>query len=149
MNKAYKLFETYLQSQNSRLTNQKKAILHEIISIKSHFEIDSFITKLTNKNKDHVISRATIFRTIKQLLDAKLIQKITTRTGKVYYEQTISRDHHAHLICNSCGKIFEIEDNTIEQQLNQYAKKLNFSPKYHSIHLYAECNNKQCKHSKL
>tara|TARA_A100001015_G_C15029452_1_gene732348 strand:+ start:2686 stop:3135 length:450 start_codon:yes stop_codon:yes gene_type:complete len=149
MNNAHKLFEEYLIKHKSRLTHQKAAILDEIISIGSHFEIDAFIKKLTTKNKKDVISRATIFRTIKQLLDAKLIQKITTRTGKVYYEETISRDHHAHLICNSCGKIFEIQDKSLEEQLNTYCKKLKFTPKYHSIHLYAECNNEYCTHSKI
>ena len=68
-------------------------------------------------------------------------------TVQLYFQSAEETATNVHLFISAIKVPFE--DNTIEQQLNQYAKKLNFSPKYHSIHLYAECNNKQCKHSKL
>lgn len=138
-------FEKYLTKEKSRYTDQKRAIAQAVFEHTDHFEIETFVSELNTQG--HRFSRATFYRTIKQLLDAGLIQKILTRDGRVFYEQNTSKDHHAHIICNSCGKIFEIPEMAFEQPIQSYCETMSFTPKYHSIHIYAECFNAQCTHS--
>jgi Fur family ferric uptake transcriptional regulator len=133
----HKAFQTYLEEHEGRYTTQKRTIVEEIFKIKQHFEVENFIDILRADNNK--FSRATVYRTIKQLLDAGLLQKITTREGKVYYERSIPDRHHDHLICNSCGKILEIKENTIETYLEEICAKLDFTPEYRSLHLYGQC----------
>ena len=107
--------------------------------------MESFIDHLRVKTKD--VSRATVYRTVKQLLEAGLLQKLATRDGKVYYEQSRPQKEHAHVICSDCGKIFEIHDKKIRKMLSDHCKTMNFKVTYQSVHLYAECQVKDsCEH---
>ena len=135
-------FEKYLIEQDSRYTNRKREIADVIFKSKTHFEVDEFLAKLHSQKRR--FSRATFYRTIKQLLDAGLIQKVNMPDGKVFYEQTASREHHAHLICNFCGKISEFEETQLLNKINSYCTQQQFTPRYHSIHIYADCEKENC-----
>jgi Fur family transcriptional regulator, ferric uptake regulator len=144
---AHTLFETYLSNNDSRYTSQKKAIASEIFQSKDHFEVEDFIDKI--RAKDKKFSRATVYRTIKQLLEARLLQKISSIDGKILYEHSTPQDHHAHVICNICGKIFEIEENAIKSIIDTECKKLGVIPQYLSLHVYGQCENPAtCKSKK-
>lgn len=138
MKNPHKVFEEYLDANEGRYTVQKRAIVDEIFKVKTHFEVEDFIDRLRADNNK--FSRATVYRTIKQLLDAGLLQKISTRDGKVFYEKSVPDKQHDHLICNSCGKILEIKDPLISQYLNEHCDKLGFVPEYRSLHIYGQCN---------
>ncbi len=138
MKNPHKVFEEYLDTHEGRYTTQKRAIVEEIFKIKTHFEVESFIDRL---RVDHSrFSRATVYRTIKQLLDAGLLQKISTRDGKVYYEKGVPDKHHDHIICNTCGRILEIKEDFVERYLADYCEKIGFVTEYRSLHIYGQCN---------
>jgi Fur family ferric uptake transcriptional regulator len=141
MKNLHRTFEDFLVTQDSRYTSQKRVIADEIFGMKSHFEVEDFVVKLRGEHNS--LSRATVYRTIKQLLDAGLLQKISTRDGKVFYEKIASEKQHDHLICNSCGKIIEIKDDTVGAYVDTLCKKQGFLPEYRSIHIYGLC--KQCQ----
>lgn len=140
----HQLFEEYLSAHDGRYTAQKKAIANEIFNTDEHFEVEEFIDNI--RAKDKKFSRATVYRTIKQLLDAKLLQKISSIDGKVFYEYSTPQNHHAHVICNICGKIMEIKETAITNIIKAECEKLQFTPQYQSLHIYGQCNNpKTCK----
>ena len=138
-------FVNYLKDNEGRYTSQKEVIATEVYRTRTHFEVVNFIDKLRAK-KDGKISRATVYRTIKQLLEAGLIQKISTQDGKVYYERTPDHQQHDHLICNVCGKIFEMLDEEVTQKLDAVCQAMGFSPEYRSLHIYGKC--KKCQKAK-
>ena len=141
----HKVFESYLKKNEGRYTKTKKFIANEIFGLSDHFEVENFIDHLRGKTKN--VSRATVYRTIKQLLEASLLQKISTKDGKVFYEQSRPQNEHAHLICNICGKIFEMHDKKLRQRIDLYCENMEFNVEYQSIHIYGEC--KQCKEDKI
>ncbi len=143
-NNPHNVFEEYLEKNEGRYTKTKKFISNEIFGLSDHFEVETFIDHLRAKTKD--VSRATVYRTIKQLLDAGLLQKISTKDGKVFYEQSRPKNEHAHLICNICGKIFEMHDKQLRKRIDTYCDNMDFNVEYQSIHIYGEC--KQCKQDK-
>ncbi len=140
----HKVFETYLAQHEGRYTSQKRVIVDTIFKIKHHFEVEDFIDTL-RADPLHKLSRATVYRTVKQLLDAGLLQKIATRDGRVFYERSVPEKHHDHLICNSCGKILEIKEDVIETYLEQVCAKMDFAPEYRSLHVYGQCGKCQKK----
>ena len=138
------IFKQYIESNEGRYTKTKESIVKAILATTEHFEVDSFMDTFREKNKK--IARATVYRTIKQLLAAGLLQKIMTRSGRVFYEQSFPEQEHAHLICNKCGKLLEIKDDKIRSLLNKYCEKMKFKMQYQSIHIYGECLDKsKCK----
>ena len=98
MTNIHEKFKSYLEKNDQRYSNQKKEIFDSIINQDDHFEIDSFISEMYLQGKN--FSRATVYRTVKQLLEAKLIQKIATQDGRVFYECNQELEHHDHIICN-------------------------------------------------
>tara|TARA_A100001011_G_C13870691_1_gene658852 strand:+ start:216 stop:650 length:435 start_codon:yes stop_codon:yes gene_type:complete len=137
MTNMHEKFQTYLEEKDQRYSAQKKEIFDAIIKQNDHFEIDSFISEMYTKGRN--FSRATVYRTVKQLLDAKLIQKIAAQDGKVFYECNEELEHHDHIICNQCGKIFEIKDKSIEKKIQEECNKINFKIEYRSVHIYGIC----------
>jgi len=135
----HKKIEKYLTDHDSRYTAQKREIVEEIYRNKTHFEIEEFMSRCYAKHKQ--LSRATVYRTVKQLLEGGFLQKISTKDGKVFYEQTMGTKHHDHLICNICGKILEIKESVIDDYLNNYCKQIGFEHEYRSLHLYGTCSD--------
>ena len=138
MSSLHEKFSTYLTEQEQRYTTQKKEIVTAILDKKDHFEIDTFISEVHIQGKR--MARATVYRTVKQLLDANLIQKINAGNGRIYYEYNEELEHHDHMICNKCGVILEIKNKIIEKTINDECKKLNFEPEYRSLHIYGICS---------
>ena len=134
-------FKDYLEQENLRYTDQKKDIVDGILQKSDHFEIDDFISEMHIKGQR--LARATVYRTVKQLLEAKLIQKITGPHGRVFYEYNEVLEHHDHLICSKCGKIIEIKNQTIEKAIQKECDTLGFEPEYRSLHIYGTCSD--CK----
>ena len=136
------IFCEYLEKKGGRYTSSKRQIADEVFHLNEHFEIENFIDHL--RAKYDRVARATVYRTIKQLLDASLLQKISTRDGKVFYEQSLPQNEHAHFICNECGKIYEIHEKGIQDIIQSYCQKNEFSVDYQSIHIYGKCQNGHC-----
>jgi len=135
----HKKFETYLKDNDGRYTVQKQAIASLVFKKKEPFEVEEFID--TIRRKDKTFSRATVYRTIKQLSEAGLLQKIPNKDGKLHYEAVKENQHYAHLICNRCGKIFSALDESLESQIISYCKTVSFYPEYQSIHIYGCCKS--------
>ena len=133
MTAPHKQFEKFLEENVSRYTAQKRAIVDEIFKIKTHFEVDEFIADYSE------FSRATVYRTIKQLLEGGFIQKISTKDGRVFYERAIGKKQHDHLICNNCGTIIEIKEDAVERYVTEFCDKIGFKPDYRSLHVYGLC----------
>src|SRR3954463_2966243 len=54
------------------------------------------------------IGMATVYRTLKLLADAGVVQAVEIPGEPARYELA-GKDHHHHFYCNSCGKVFEVE----------------------------------------
>jgi Fur family ferric uptake transcriptional regulator len=54
------------------------------------------------------IGMATVYRTLKLLADAGVVQAVEIPGEPPRYELA-GKDHHHHFYCNSCGKVFEVE----------------------------------------
>jgi Fur family ferric uptake transcriptional regulator len=101
--------------------------------------------EISNKIKiDYKVSIgiATVYRAMKFLHDMKLVNQLDIGDGIVRYELNLS-NHHDHLICTSCGKIIEFEDDLIELNQIKIAEKNNFILKEHVMTIYGLCEDCQ------
>jgi Fur family ferric uptake transcriptional regulator len=95
----HKAFEQFLQKAGQKYTSQRKIIVEAVFNIHDHFEIEGFISTLRlNKIK---VARATVYSTIKLLIEAKLIRKVRMGKGDIVYE---------HIFTNSQGRQKDIND---------------------------------------
>ena len=144
--KIHKVFENYLISRDLKYTAQRRAIVEVLFDSYRHVEGDPFIDELHLKG--HQISRGTVYSTLKLLVDSGLVRKLKTADNKVHYEPIYGNDHHDHLICIDCGKIFEFQNDQIESTQESIAKDFGLKITNHSHTIYGTCYKLNCDQKK-
>ncbi len=87
------------------------------------------------------VGRATVYRTIRLLLDEGVICKLALPNGAPKY--TLARvEHHHHTICVKCGTVGEFRDSTIERVLRGIGADISGEIVGHRMEFYITC--RQC-----
>ena len=89
------------------------------------------------------IGLATVYRVLTQFEQAGLLIRHHFESGKAVFELN-QGEHHDHLVCIDCNHVEEFVEPEIERLQEQIAAKRGFKIREHSLHLYAECQNKDC-----
>ena len=139
--KQKELLNKYLADNNLRQTPERYIILKYIYQTSRHFDIDFLYNCINKKEK---ISKATIYNNLEILSKAKLIKKSSFNDSKILYEKSLNKKQHDHLICNTCGEIFEFCDPRIKNILDGIEKMTNFQVQSHSLNVYGQCKDKKC-----
>ena len=99
-----------------RLTDQRKVIVklleETIMDTKFHPDVDEIHKRAVAIDKK--ISIATVYRTVKLLEEADIIDRHEFKEGKSRYE-AVTETHHDHLIDINSGEIIEFVDDEIEK----------------------------------
>jgi Fe2+/Zn2+ uptake regulation proteins len=85
------------------------------------------------------ISLGTVYRDLGRLFDDGEIGKLVLPDGSSVYDRT--SDLHGHLICSQCGKIEDIEDNSLADQLRRIAGDTLTKAEIIAEHLCPDCQN--------
>ena len=89
-----------LEDYGLRITAPRQKIVDYIHGAAEGFTAEQMADDLSN------VSRATVFRTLKILLEANVICRLSMPGGNPRY--SLSRvDHHHHTVCISCGRVGE------------------------------------------
>ena len=122
-----------------RLTDQRKVIVklleETIMDTKFHPDVDEIHKRAVAIDKK--ISIATVYRTVKLLEEADIIDRHEFKEGKSRYE-AVTETHHDHLIDINSGEIIEFVDDEIEKLKKKIAKKLGFELVDHRLELYCK-----------
>lgn len=96
-----------LRKLGIRITPQRKIILDYLITHHNHPSVetirDGIETKLPN------LSVATIYNTLKLLVDKGLVIELPNNDGGIRYD--FFGFPHYHVICENCGKIVDVFDD--------------------------------------
>jgi len=122
-----------------RLTDQRKVIVklleETIMDTKFHPDVDELHKRAVTIDKK--ISIATVYRTVKLLEEANIIDKHEFKEGKSRYE-AVTETHHDHLIDINSGEIIEFVDEEIETLKKKIANKLGFDLVDHRLEMYCK-----------
>lgn len=136
-------FMDYLTLRKHRKTPERFAILEHIYSVKGHFDMDSLYKSMIDVN--FRVSRATLYNTIDLLLDCGLVVKHQFGGNISKYERAYGNENHDHIICTSCGEVWESKNGNLFTPAQQ--KKIKkFTVSYYSMYIYGICS--KCSHSK-
>ena len=146
---AVKRFNEYLKAKKHKLTKQR-ALITEVFFDPSNRAAHPTVEELylRVKERDSNVGHATIYRTLKLLVDAGLA--VPNRIGEdlTRYEPDVHGEHHDHMICDGCGLIVEFEDEEIERLQEEISARLGFHLLDHSMNLIGRpqdpCLRKDC-----
>ncbi len=129
-------WRAYVSDRHLNTTAQREVIVEQFLRTRDHVSIDELLNKV--RKRQPKVGYATVYRTLKLLVDSGLAVERQFGDGQARYE--VVGDHHDHLICVKCGLILEFEDDEIERLQDRIAQKLgDFSVLRHRHELYALC----------
>jgi len=108
-----------------------------------HLSAEDLYKKLLDQGDE--VGVATVYRVLNQFDDAGIVTRHHFEGGKSVFELT-HQEHHDHLVCLKCGEVIEFNDDLIEQQQKLIAAKYGIKLTNHSLYLYGEPIDGECKH---
>jgi len=116
-----------------RMTDQRRVIARVIETSLDHPDVEELHRRAAAIDKR--ISISTVYRTVKLFEDTGIIERHDFRDGRSRYE-TVSDDHHDHLIDLRTGKVVEFRNPDIEKLQQLIARELGFRLVDHRLELY-------------
>lgn len=80
---------------------------------------------------------ATIYRNIKQLVEAGILKEVHINKEEIHYE--LNENHHQHLICNNCGKVDSIDISSTK--LTNLVKTPDFEIEDVELNIIGKCKD--------
>ena len=134
------LLATHIRENNLKNTRQRDAILEALLATEGHTSIDELLVRV--QVGQPAVGYATVYRALKLFVEAGVASERRFGDGPALYEPAELGDHHDHLICTVCGRIFEFEDQLIEDRQEEVAKSLGLKLTNHRMTLWGECMNR-------
>ena len=116
-----------------KMTEQRRIIARVLSDADDHPDVEDLYQR--SVKLDPKISIATIYRTVRLLEEAGLLDRHDFGDGRSRYEQA-SDDHHDHLVDVQSGAIIEFHDEEVEELQRQIAARLGYSLIGHRMELY-------------
>ena len=116
-----------------RMTEQRRVVARVLSESHDHPDVEELYRRAAAV--DPHISIATVYRTVRLLEEAGIIEKHDFRDGRSRYEGA-SEQHHDHLIDMKTGQVVEFYDEEIERLKAAIAERLGFRLVDHRLELY-------------
>jgi len=107
-----------LRASGFRMTPQRMAILHVLHHSGAHLSPTEIYKKARRDTPS--LTEPTVYRTLEFLEKNGLAISSQVSNGRLAYE-IAGRNHH-HLICQLCGKSFEVKHEALEPMIRQLEK---------------------------
>jgi len=133
--------EAYSQEKQLNRSEAREKILETIVLEARHFTAISLLARLKKRHPE--VGKATLYRNLPILIQSGIIQEgPMDSTGQALYELS-DDDHHDHIVCLDCQRIFEFHDDSIEKKQDALCDKQGFAVKRHRHVIYAACKYKK------
>jgi len=132
-------FEEYLQSKGLRNTDQRKFLIVQVFNRHEHFDADQLMEQLPSKGTPNYVSRPTVYRTLREFVDAGLLNRFEL-DGRSVYEHDYGYPEHDHLYCTKCRKLIEFKSVEILQIREAVAKQHRFRVRDHRFIIHGVCD---------
>jgi len=116
-----------------KMTEQRRVIARVLSESHDHPDVETLYARASKI--DSKVSIATVYRTVRLLEEAGIIEKHDFGNGKARYEES-GHEHHDHLIDMRTGRVIEFTNPEIEKLQVEVAKKLGYKLVDHRLELY-------------
>ncbi len=133
-----KKYTRYLKKNHLKLTNGRSRVFKMAMNAHGHFAPEE-IVKTCQQNKTKV-SRATIYRSIKELLESGVIRLTAFGEKHQHYEHLYDEKPHHHARCIKCGIMIEFLDKNEDKIYQPLLEEKGFHILGHEMHFYGFCS---------
>lgn len=136
-----------LRKKGYRITPQREKIIQLLYELPegTHLSAEEILEKL--ESNDIKISLATLYRTLKLLTSMGLIRELDFAEDHKHYELFRGKSsYHHHIICVSCNKTIEMQDDSLFDLGQKLSNENNFKlidVQFKIFGICEECLNKE------
>ena len=121
------------------------AILEVFLQTENHVTIEELAVLLEQSGRK--LDPEFVHETLKLLCRFGFAHKSRFDNGQIRYEHRHLGQHHDHLICTRCKKIFEFEEDQLEELQIRIAANRGFHMLQHRMEIYGICS--QCLKNRI
>ncbi len=121
-----------LEDAGFRITGQRRMVLAAIDGMNGGFTAENLTAELEG------VGRATVYRTLKLLVETDVICKLALPDGTPMYSPS-RVEHHHHSVCTSCGAVEEFRDTTVERVLRSLNREIEGEIIGHRMEVFIRC----------
>lgn len=117
-----------------KMTGQRRLVARVFSDSDDHPDVEELFRRAVRL--DPRISLATVYRTVRLLEAAKILERHDFRDGRARYEE-VPKKHHDHLVDLATGDVVEFRNEEIEELQRRVARQLGYRLVDHELVLYA------------
>jgi Fur family ferric uptake transcriptional regulator len=144
---AREVYSEFLKKNKMFFTKERTKLLDFIFEQQGHFSADELMFEV--QKADIKVSRATLYRSLNQMVDAGILSESDFGHGHTHYEVAIGSKPHVHLICTDSGDVREVFSQKLEDALNDLARKEGFKIKRYKIQVFGISKTSRKQAAKL
>ncbi|HXH22151.1 MAG TPA: Fur family transcriptional regulator [Dehalococcoidia bacterium] len=129
-----------LRGQGFKITAPRHRVIEWLVARDGNFTAEELAADLA------AVGRATVYRTLKLLLDQGLVCKVVLGDGSVAYRMS-HKVHHHHLVCLGCGATEDIGRCGVDDVISSVRDATDYDVVGHRIEIYGICPT--CKSSPI
>ena len=129
------VFRRYLRSQELKYTPERADILNAVIEQDGLFEADTLMDDM--RRDGYRASKATLYRTMKLLREAGIIQEVMLEGKQSHYQLIYGRNPIDTIVCMRTGKRIEFSSDELGDWINDTCKNHGWEPVGHRVVIYA------------
>jgi Fur family ferric uptake transcriptional regulator len=134
------VFKSFLRPRRLKFTVERSAILNAVQKFGRPFEAEELLLEL--REGPYRISKATVYRTLKHLRDAGLLNQVPPPPfggGKqAHYDFVNLADAHDHLVDLESGKMIPFSSELVVKLREEIARKMGFVAISHRFQIIAK-----------
>lgn len=127
-----------LREHGYKMTPQRHAVLKVLASSHDHLTPEAIYDRVVVENPE--IGRVTVYRTLDLLNRLKLVCRVHANGGRSYMMRR-PVEHHHHLICSNCGRVFDFVGCGLENLEKRLARESKFDIAGHFLEFYGLCSD--------
>jgi len=131
--------ENHLKRNGLKFSHGRKIVFQEVLNAHGHFTAEE-MSKFCLKRK---VSRATVYRALRELLEAGVIRETAFGDKHHHFEHTYDERPHHHAQCIRCHKFIEFPDMKEDEIYRPFLKQQGFEVIGHEMHFYGICRECQ------
>lgn len=128
-------FISQCRSRGLRVTTQRLEVFRTLAQNDNHPTVESLHGRLRKTMPS--LSLSTVYRILESLENGGLIRRVSSTNGMVRYDGNLCP--HQHLVCRRCGRMTDIEDESLSQLRLPDVRFSGFSAEELDIRIVGTC----------
>jgi len=126
-----------LKKKGYRLTPQRLTVLEILHQTDGHISAPEIVDRVQARHP--YVNKSTDYRTLQLLKELGLVTE-TKLDGDALYYHHAEKGHHHHLICEVCGRSFEVEEDIFASVEERLRDTYGFDVDLRHLALHGRCS---------